>query len=499
MMGLLPLFILGAVTFVGQDIPGLHVGSVNPLSGRPFVRFRQADLDGDRQLDLILPHGVLFQRDGRFDPDACVDLPDVEAKGALCDCWQDTLYMRHSHGLRVVRWDADGWNTVLDQALAWPGTEHEAPALGQPADAPRLRFQWFLYDFDDDEIPEIVLAAPDGIRIYSRRTGEYAAVANLDILPPLTLAGTRGQVLWPPGARRLAFPMRQMNCRLLVEGTTLTVVTWANAPGKRVRYTLRRYAVDPERAYTIEPAADAIQVTEPMPNYVRPCRLNDDGRIDFAGGEWGLSRASVLAPPIYETVASLDGGRTFQARRSRSFTPHCSFVDFDGDRDLDMVTEAMGLFDGGVRESVGRFLTGREVQHTLRIYFQDARGKFSNTPDVVAKVTIRFDRVLCRGGEMFDRYLAAELCNITGDFNGDGYRDLVVQDRPGRLAVYLSTGRRFRTKPDVTIGIRENARFAVVDLNGNSQSDLVVVNWTSLHGQGRQEHSWVFFAQGDEL
>ena len=55
---------------------------------------------------------------------------------------------------------------------------------------------------------------------------------------------------------------------------------------------------------------------------------------------------------------------------------------------------------------------------------------------------------------MFRHYCEGGLLDISGDINGDGWNDVVVQDRPNRVAVYLSDGRRIQSKPDAAIPIK---------------------------------------------
>lgn len=495
MTSVLPLLLLAGVTFSGEEIPGLSVGEVNRLNGRVSVDFRQADLDGDGAVDLVLRSEVLFQREGQFPPNARAALPAFDKTPLTCDVWRDMIYFRTTGGLKAIRWLDGKWGTALDLAVAWP---RSAPQYETESAKPGFtRFQGFLHDLNADGAPEVVLPAADGLHVYAIDAAGCTPAATLDVLPPPGFELARGQSLWPPERRSVVFPSRQMRCRLSLTGPVVTVVTSEDVPEACVRYTLTRYTLDPANEFAILPEATQRQVVGPLPICMEPCRLNNDAQMDFAGGDWETTKASVIAAPIYQTLVSLDGGRTRHAERAQFFTPHCSFVDFDGDGDLDLVTETTGLFEGGIRETVTRFLSGRDVNHTVGVHFQDARGRFSETPDVTGVVSIHFDRAFWQGGLMLDRYLAAELCNITGDFDGNGYRDLVVQHEPGRLAVYLCKGRGFSSRPDAVLSMARDARFAVADVNGDGQSD-VVVSWTSaLEGDETETKSRVYFARED--
>ncbi|MDQ1256516.1 MAG: repeat-containing protein, partial [Candidatus Hydrogenedentes bacterium] len=300
-----------------------------------------------------------------------------------------------------------------------------------------------------------------------------------------------GRALWPPEERRFAFPTRQMNSQFSISGNIVTVINREDLPEMTVRYRVTRHTVDPAQGYRIDASKFQTSTTDPMPGYVRPCRIDNDDRVDFAGGDWEFEQTSVMPAPVYETYVTLDGGRSDQRIRTRSLRPHCSFLDFDGDGDLDRVTESTGLYDGGVRESISRFLTSRDVVHEIQVWFQDARGQFSETPSVSGRFTVRLDAPPVGNSAFFRRYLAAELFNLTGDFNGDGYRDLVVWERPRQLAVYLSSGAGFETTPAATLTVPEESRFSIADIDQDRLSDIVV------QPDGGADTALVYFAEED--
>jgi hypothetical protein len=492
------LCVLAGVTFLEQDIPGLSAGEINPLNGQVAANYLHVDVDGDGVVDLVLPAEVRLQRDGTFPEDARIAFPDGSTVLAF-DVWNNEFYLRLAGRLKVVYWHEGEWKTKLAQQFRWAepdqmGRASSQEGQGGPSGAQHERF---LHDFDADDVPEIVLAAPDGLHLYRRTAAEFVEACCLDVLPPLSIVGLSDQALWPAAARRISLPVRAMNCGVYVTGLTVGVLTEEALPARQVRYRLTRYTVDPENNLLINSASARTEETAPMPNYVRPCRLNRDDRIDYAGGDWELSEASVFPAPIYETYATLDQGRASQTVRTRSFRPHCSFVDFDGDGDLDMVTESTRLFEGGGRESVSRFLTGREVVHEFNIHLQNPKNGFSDTPDIVGRFTIRLDAAPCRNSDMFRRYLAGELCNITGDIDGDHYRDLVIQDGPQRLSVYLFKGTGFAGKPDLSVPLEKGTRFAVADVNGDGLSDLITCKLVESQGT-LQEVSRVYFTRWEK-
>jgi hypothetical protein len=495
---------LGALTFWGQDIPGLRVGFGRSWSGVPSVNFRTSDLNQDGAPDLVLAREVLFQEDGGFPAKARIALPEVPENAQL-DVWNGDLFFRWPGKLAVFRWDGKAWQAQLDQPLEWPVDGIRASQLGfggQP-DRPPASLERFVQDLDHDGVPELIAASEEAVHVYGRSEGIYQQVAAWTVLPPLTLAAPAHQEIWPPDRRALAFPARQMSCRLVFERDWLQVLTreeTIEAPvqgdGPGVIYQTTSYRIEPGAGWVLQHDAARDLRSPSLPLFVHPCRLNADSAVDYAGGRWSASSASALPRPIYETWATLDGGKTFEVRRAvvwPGFQPRCSFVDFDGDGDLDMVVECTLGLDQGIRETVMRFMTRNGFDHEIQV-FRQAEGRFSKTPELRKAVRLHLEQPPVRGGPEVQRYTAGELTDISGDFNGDGYRDLLVQTAPGKLSIFLATGFAYPERPDAGITLEQPGYCAVADVNGDQRSD-VVVRWTVTAGDRPAERTRVYFAR----
>ena len=494
MIAALPLMALGSLLFVEQNLPGIQVSPPSPLSGTVETNFRHADIDRDGLLDLVFPDAVCFQRDGQFPRDARQPLPNLQ-EPACADLWGDSLYVRYADRIEIVRWVDGQWQRPLIQPIKWP----QSPLADKgtwPGNRPvsGLRFTRFLYDLDADGSPEWVLPAEDGLHIYRRSDQGYIETARLDVFPPLTVARMTRQSLWPPETRRILFPPREMVCRFILEGTHITSITREDLPAMRVRYHVKRCSIDPKNAFAVLPDSVQEDTTDPMPSYMHPCRLNNDDLLDYAGGDWELAETSVLPVPVFETAASFDAGKTIQTIRTESFRPQCSFVDFDGDGRHDMVTESTGLFDGGIRESVSRFLTSRTVEHEVHVHLQLPERVFSKHPDIRARFSVHLDAPPYRNSDFFQRYQSGEIIDVTGDFNADARKDIAIQDAPDRLAIYLNTAGALQSRPDATITLCEGCRFAVVDVDGDGRSDIVIRDYDPASSDAT-DRSRVYFAR----
>ena len=489
MISVLAYIFVGALAFSEQHVEGLRVGTVRPFTGKPAVNFRHTDVDHDGLPDLVLPGAVYFQREGRFPPanrtamPAFASMPDI-------DLWAGRLYCRLPGRLAVYAWRETGWETVITQAFEWP--EMDGPPGTNP-DAGRLTR--FLCDAEGDGVPEILAPAPDGLRLYRRKNDEYVRALTWDVLPELTLAATRDATLWPPGERRISLPVRQMWCRIISHEGEVSVLSENETGANRKVYVRRRYPWTEDGALRGTAPAPQVSRGNPVPAHMQACRLNNDGLLDYAGVKWGVSEASTYPALVHETWASVDGGATFAVRRMPSlqgFRPHCAFVDFDGDGDMDIVNESCTLQTAGPREMLSELLSRAAVDHEIRVYTQTG-GAFSQKAGVRVRRTIRLRRPPLRSGPVFERYVNAELVSIVGDYNGDGYRDLAVQTTPGRIAVYIASGYGYPDTPAATLTVPEGARFGAADVNADGRSD-VVVHPPKSAGGAAANRTTVFFA-----
>ena len=475
MTAALHILLFGAITFTAQDLADF---TVDADSNEPGLTCRLADLDGNGEQDLILPTAVYFQHEGAFSDRMKAPNPSANAP-ADCDIWNDSLYLRLPDKLQIVRWQGEGWSVQSEQYVSWPdpGNQLMMSVYAAPS---KLRFERFLHDMNGDGTPEIVVPTERGLSVYRAGSdGSYERSAELDVFPPLQLAGVEGRQLWPETARAVTFPARTMSCRYNVNGNRISVITReaARKGGVAVAglecYRVKRFSVSSD-TLQIVPGETREEISEPFAPHLRLVRLNGDDVIDIGGGDWQTTQSAPLPTPIYETRASTDGGKTFRTMRVTGFRPNQSFIDVNHDGRTDVVTESTGLFDGGLRESLSRFCTSKQIKHEVHVYLQDAAGQFGQKPDLSGVFDIELDAAPIRGGVVFNRYQSGELFNVTGDFNGDGFNDALVRDRPGRLALHAGTPDGFDTRSSGSVPVENLSRFTVDDYNGDGRADISV-------------------------
>lgn len=479
--------LLAATVFLEQDISGLRFTTIDPLTGAIQSNYRHIDLDQDGRTDLLFQDRVLFQREGLYPAGSSAHLPPYAAS-SLCDTGEHELYLRVPGGLRIVSWASDGWQTTLEQEIDWPDLS-DSSSDDEPRSAPGtpMAFSRFLLDLEGDGVPEIVVYARDGVHIYRKIDDKYRRERVIDIYPQVTATTPSGAVVWPRRERRLTVPGQHRDLTAIWRDSQLMVVSRQDLRTGLVQYRSREFDPTSGNEVTI------IEREYPlMPSSMRPLFLNGDGTLDFAGGAAVPPLATALAEPIFDTFVSTDEGENVRRFRSKSFAPKSNFVDMDGDGDIDLAVHHSRITSGGFRESLNRYFFQRKIGHQISFFLQNDAGEFVAAPGLGVDLSIQLDKVPYREGSVFRRYRAGDLVDLTGDFGGDGYKDLIVQVDEESLAIYISRGYRFSKRPIFYLSMDRHERFYVTDVDGNGMSDVVLIQPATDQGLYR---SRVYFAR----
>lgn len=207
------------------------------------------------------------------------------------------------------------------------------------------------------------------------------------------------------------------------------------------------------------------------PSYVRSVHLNGDGLFDFAGGWAEPPKAGKIQRPVYETMASLDGGATYTRIRSRCVEPFVNFADINQDGRYDLVTEDVELFSQGTREMALRLAADQSTPITVSVRLQreDERGFETDSIQgrfVAAKPLDDPEAIL--SGQ------SAWRVDITGDLDGDGWNDAVVRTAPDHLSVYQGGPSGWDKEPMGGLPIERNSSWSLYDLNADGCDDVAL-------------------------
>lgn len=462
--------LFGATVFLEQEIPGVRYFAADSLTGAIEPNYRHIDVDQDGRTDLLFPDRVLFQRDGLYPSGSSAELPGFVA-GTLCDTDAHTLYLRFPGGLQQLVWDEETWVVAAEQEIEWPDLPRVTAEDGESPTESAVNFARFLLDVDGDDIPEIVVYARDGVHLYRKSGNTYRPDAVIDLYPQVAATAAASGRVWPPEQRRLAAPGQRLDLTAVWRNSRLTMVSRQELRTGFVQYRSRSYELPAD-------GGEAIVENREYPlmhSSMRPIYLNADSTLDFAGGAAVSTTASAFSEPLYDTFVSTNEGDVVHRFRTKTFSPRNNFVDIDGDGDIDIVTHETGITAGGVRETLNRYFFQRGVRHSVSFFVQTESGEFVNAPNLAVDLMIQLEKAPYREGSMFRRYRTGDLIDVTGDFNGDGLKDIVVQESFESLAIYMSRGYRFSKHPIYYLSVRKNERFYVTDVDGNGMSDVVLI------------------------
>jgi len=464
----------GAV-FVEQEYAGPF-----PVSSREYgchePGFRIVDVDGDGATDILQTNEVVFQRDGAFRNENRKALPDL-GEPAVCQVWNRDIYFRTPTRLEVIRWEEPGWKRILSQEIDWPAAG-DLDEGGGPNEAGRAavnKFGGYLHDLDDDDTPEIAVPGLDGVHIYRREDSFFEPAGVLDIYPPLRLEPKMGVALWPENDRVIQPPYLRRSCSYRFEGGQVTVGSRNALSQSRIQFRVAHFPLVAEADDTFRVAPPTEVSSEPViGRHTVAIRLNEDDIIDLCRFDWRRIYRSSLPMPISEVAVSTDAGKSFVTIQMLANDGATQVIDLNGDRRMDLIVQGMEVFDGGLRETVLQVTSRRRVDMRVHFYLQNVGNTFTRDPNIVHTFGVELDKPPIHWTGMVRRMIDGELLNLEGDFDGDGFRDAAVHDRPDRIAVYLGSLTGFQSKPYGEIPASPNSDFYAADFDSDGRSDIVV-------------------------
>jgi len=209
--------------------------------------------------------------------------------------------------------------------------------------------------------------------------------------------------------------------------------------------------------------------------------INHDGQLDLIKSTWPDepwfipgSRAGKVFVSIY--LADEQGrlpAQPQQVLRKNDWNPALPVVDVDGDGFPDLIL-SYGQFDS--RDAVRKMISTRRMDLALKLFYYRPGSGFASEGDAQRMISFHID---IQGIEMnlgkppeLQRFV-----ELTGDFNGDGKKDLLVKERYDELVAYFFVSREkgFSDHPDLRFNCGEPIdAFTTADLNGDGISDVIV-------------------------
>ena len=316
-----------------------------------------ADLDGDRDLDILVvnavpPHDIWQNdrtwsyrpmsglRDLRHTPLAAATVGDVDADG------HREIYGLAGDG-ELLRWTYDG--------TAWKRTSVAPAETGSTAPGTR---QLDLADFDGDGRSELLRVLPDGLTLIDPATGEAKhaeAVPNLATAMALVVEAGHGPSLlavhdrqvsmWPPGSGRHPF------LALTLTGVSKAGQTRSNASGLgtsvRVRVAGRWTVLD-----RMDPHSGPGQSLQPL-----SIGLGGHGQADFVELEWSNG--------VSQTELDLERGRHHVIEETRRQLASCPVLFAWNGKAFEFVSDVLGGAALGYLDAPGRYAPPRPAEGFL--------------------------------------------------------------------------------------------------------------------------------------
>ena len=467
----------------------------------PARAHRLADVDGDGKLDLsfvvelasgkragrnVVDYGLRtclhapaprFSRCTEIDLPASVrgyDIAELDGKPGA----EIVLLTSEGALLAHFRGTGEGFGKATRIAL-------ESLVRRTDADAP-LALD-LLFDLDADGRSELLVPTLGGPEIHAMKGGSLTRVAALE-----SPANVRYRFSGP--ARELGdSSRRRLVRRVSTQATSLPVLVddfdgdgrldIATSDGPR----LRAFVQSEDGGFPSKPSFDLVRsVLRPEAEQsgfageaISFADLDGRGAADLVVLQWGSSqeRTRMDRHVFYARPGPEWPEKPDQIVRSESFFPDFEIEDLNGDGRSDLVIPYFHVAPA----QAFKVMTQNALRVQLRLFLMGEDGRYAQGEGkrfakvdrrVVLDYQLNVIRLIFGSRGPPDSF--APLLTLRGDFDGDGFADLVSDGGDDRLHLRFGNARAdYATWPDLAFPFESSLAYELTDLNGDGRSDLV--------------------------
>lgn len=209
--------------------------------------------------------------------------------------------------------------------------------------------------------------------------------------------------------------------------------------------------------------------------------INQDGRVDLIKNKWlgepwflpGTLSGKVVVQIFLANTRGQIPQEPQQVFRKNDWIESIPIVDIDGDGHVDLV---LGYSRFDTREGFRKAFMAKRLDFNLRFHLFRPGGGYPEKPDFQRDLEIHLDQhsIDLNWGRRRD---FARFVDLSGDFDGDGDKDLLFRDSNDRVSVYSYLSRQvgFEQEPGLYFDYKEPIEwFKIKDLNDDGVSDLVM-------------------------
>jgi len=451
------------------------------------------DVNGDELCDLIFFSGTniyIYEQDkiGEFSKFSklSLDFPGVVDIGNVINGNDKEIIIMHKDGISYFKKENEKWNP-LPVLLIKNNTIYDQISRQD------LEREYFAIDLDEDGISELILWGNKAIHIYSREKNKYKLMQSIPceykkhvISPgiiitssPLKLrTGEASERIfereWPNNMKYIYFSTAKISDNYLIMDFNKDlrkdfihikpVDKYDSQKGNYFIYEYQIYFLNAEKKFSREPD---IIISDEHGAWLSPfcADINNDGFFDLLKIETEIKEGLVTKQKssLFLYLANKDG--SYSSEPSQSFETEYLpllnnlLVDINGDKKKDLILVrpiSRGFSLGSI---LNKFLQKGLDAEIWILPFKEGHG-FSR------KVRLKKIKI---------NFMLGIPISLSGDFNGDGMKDLLLMERDKiRIFPLVNLNKGYSKSPQFNFKIKNLKNYIIKDINKNGKSDLIV-------------------------